>query len=674
MMNQKIAYYASGDNGSLEQPLIYGLKALGYTVRPWQGVVPEGCDASKNVFVFLGRAQWDIREVEQVKQLINAQMPCFIASPCKHTESENPCLKKTMDVFSDDLPIIFPPYDSENLANQLGVVPAASGEYINQVLLVDDSPSMLAVLEHYISSLGYQCFATVSANEALRHIEGGGYELLITDYQMDEMNGVELIEKSREVCAEIKSILITGFGDKATVLEAISIHVDAFLEKPVELDGLKDTLQRLERMINMRKENSRLMVELTESNSYLKEGRDILNATLECLNEAVLTLDNTYKIISANSALSQLSQYPVNHLLGKSIYDLLSEDVWASLTQKCSDVDVGVSVEGDVSRKDGSCFPARLTLRRSSEILRDVYIFVIQDITSQKEVQNNLISINEELESKVAERTRVIEGAKEEAERANKSKSEFLANMSHELRTPMHAIMSFNTLIEKGLSKSEVPVDITEKVKGFTHRISQSSKRLLRLINNLLDISKLESGYMEVHYGDHDILKIIQSVEQDISPLLSEKNLSIDVKDELDGNLIHLDVEKITQVFFNILSNACKFSPENSKINVIIEKCEVNVERRKSNPFWVDGIAVSICDSGVGVPQEELSHIFDKFIQSSKTKTGAGGTGLGLAICKEIIELHRGDIFAKNNSDSGACFQFKIPKSAIEWSLRESEA
>ena len=129
----------------------------------------------------------------------------------------------------------------------------------------------------------------------------------------------------------------------------------------------------------------------------------------------------------------------------------------------------------------------------------------------------------------------------------------------------------------------------------------------------------------------------------------------------------------MTQVFFNILSNACKFSPDSEKIKVRLEKCEVNVERRHSNPFWVDGLSVSICDSGVGVPQEELSHIFDKFIQSSKTKTGAGGTGLGLAICKEIIELHRGDIFAKNNAESGACFQFKIPINAIDWSLRESE-
>ena len=666
----KIAYYSPGEEQDLEQPIVYGLQSLGFEVRLWHGSVEVSAIKNTDLYIFFARTNWNKEEEARVKALMATELPCYLASPCKHEIKDNPCLKLALETFGGQVPVIYPPYDSAHLAQQLGILRNVSLKqmtHVNQVLVVDDSPSMLAVLEHYVKDLGHSCFATVSAKEALIKLQTGAFDILLTDYQMDEMNGIELIKESRKVFAGIKSILVTSFSEKNIVLEAISNNVDAFLEKPVDFQLLKSTLGRLENMINMRKENSRLLVELTESNTSLKEGRDILNATLECLNEAVLTLDSSFKIISANTAVTELTQYSLDSLLGKSYSSLISEKIWSVLFQLCMETEQGVSLEGTVTRLDGSEFSANFTLRRSFKVIWDVYILVIQDISSQKAVENNLLSINEELESKVLERTQKIEEAKQEAERANKSKSEFLANMSHELRTPMHAIMSFNSLIDKDLASPEVPASIQQKILGFTYRISESSKRLLKLINNLLDISKLETGHSILQKNSLDMLDIIDVVRSDLSPLLQEKGIEVKVNTQLSSTKSNADDEKITQVMFNLLSNACKFSPNDSTIEINIASSEVNVDVRGISPYFVPSLEVSVKDCGVGIPENEIHSIFDKFVQSSKTKTGAGGTGLGLAICKEIIDLHRGKIYVKNNEEKGACFTFNIPVSPINW-------
>lgn len=667
---QKVAYYCPGNDGDLEQPIVYGLKSLGYEVLLWQGEEQAIPITPNALYIFLARTIWSVQDKQQVKNLLAAQAACFIASPCKHDIDDNPCLKQALNLFGEQVPIIYPPYDAAHLARQLGIItdlPMHQVNHINQVLLVDDSPSMLAVLEHYVQDLGLPCYATTSPSDALQKVQSGAYDILISDYQMDEMNGIELIKKSKEIFSDIKSILVTSFGDKKIVLEAISTNVEAFIEKPVDLETLQSTLTRLEKTINMRKENSRLLVKLTETNASLKEGKDTLHNTLECLNEAVLTINSQFNILSANNAITELTQHKIDSILNKQVTFLIAEKTWQELYEKCMDLQSGVSLEGLVSRVDGDSFPARLTLKRSHKVLREVYILVIQDITSQKSVENNLLSINEALESKVIERTQKIEDAMQEAERANKAKSEFLANMSHELRTPMHAIMSFNSLIDKDVLSESVPETVREKVQGFTLRISESSKRLLKLINNLLDISKLETGHADLQKNTFNMLQVIESVKSDLSPLLEEKNINIEVDCQVKEAKTNADDEKITQVMLNLLSNACKFSPQGSTIKIDLKASEVNVDVRGTTPYFVPSLEVSVLDQGVGIPEGEIHSIFDKFIQSSKTKTGAGGTGLGLAICKEIIDLHRGKICAMNNSDGGACFTFNLPVSAIIW-------
>ena len=249
-----------------------------------------------------------------------------------------------------------------------------------------------------------------------------------------------------------------------------------------------------------------------------------------------------------------------------------------------------------------------------------------EDVTQRKHLEEHLVK------------------AKEEAEAGNKAKSDFLSNMSHELRTPMQGILGYAHLaIERidNLSK--------EKILQYIKQMKNSGNRLLYLLNDLLDLSKLEAGLVEYSFSPVNLSKLVQVPVYELGALLKEKNISVNFLQPDFDDLGFMDSQKIMQVIRNLLSNAIKFSDAGSEIDIKIEDD-------------TDNLAFSICNRGVGLPGTELEAVFDKFVQSSKTKTSAGGTGLGLAICKNIISDHKGIIWAENNPDGGVIFRLRIPK------------
>lgn len=244
--------------------------------------------------------------------------------------------------------------------------------------------------------------------------------------------------------------------------------------------------------------------------------------------------------------------------------------------------------------------------------------------------------------------TMVAENARKEAEHANKLKTDFLANMSHELRTPMHAILTYSRF---GIEKIHRVND--EKIISYFTTIRDSGTRLIQLLNDLLDLSKLESGKMNFSFSRENLSEVIKHAIKEANILASEKKLTIQTEGLEDISLIEIDSQRITQVIINLLGNAIKFTPEHKTITVFAEPVEL--------PNKKEGVVISIRDQGIGIPKEELGTIFDKFIQSSKTNTGAGGTGLGLSICREIIHAHHGTIWAENDDEEGAIFRFTLP-------------
>lgn len=257
-----------------------------------------------------------------------------------------------------------------------------------------------------------------------------------------------------------------------------------------------------------------------------------------------------------------------------------------------------------------------------------------------------------DLEIKVEERTSELTRAMEEAKSSERAKSTFLANMSHELRTPLHGILSF-----AGFGISKVGSVSEERIKKYFSQIDASGTRLKVLLDDLLDLSKLEAGKMELNISRVNLPKLIEECVAEQYALLSSHELEVDLDFAVDFPPVACDRNRMGQVIMNILGNAIKFSPDSGHIKITGVRTQLDAEGESS----IDAVQISIADQGTGIPEEELETIFKKFVQSESNEYSSGGTGLGLAITRELIHAHQGHIWADNAEDGGAVFHFVLP-------------
>lgn len=389
----------------------------------------------------------------------------------------------------------------------------------------------------------------------------------------------------------------------------------------------------------------------------IRESRQRLAFHMQQTPLGVIEWDIDFKIVEWNPAAEKIFGYSRNEAIGRHAAEVIIpdelkpsvDDMWYALLGKRGGQH---STNQNINKQGELIWCEWYNTPLVDENWNVIGVAsMVMDVTARKKAEEILARDHEQLQALVEARTDELNIARIEAERANEAKSEFLANMSHELRTPIHTILSF---AEMGMKKADRLT--REKLALYFTNIYQGGERQLHLLNDLLDLSKLEDQGTAYEFAGHDIRQIIEEQIAQHELLLHKKQLRIEIEPAPLDTCLSLDRVRIEQVVRNLLSNAIKFSAEAKTIRIKLGLGEI---RRQADS--APALMVTVSDEGVGVPVEELQSIFDKFVQSSKTRTGAGGTGLGLAICQEIIKAHGGEIWAENNKQGGASFSFTLP-------------
>ncbi|HEY4642521.1 MAG TPA: GAF domain-containing sensor histidine kinase, partial [Thermoanaerobaculia bacterium] len=256
------------------------------------------------------------------------------------------------------------------------------------------------------------------------------------------------------------------------------------------------------------------------------------------------------------------------------------------------------------------------------------------------------------LEQRVMERTNELRETNLRLLAADRSKNQFLANMSHELRTPLNSIIGFSSVLLEN-TRAVVP----QRLYKFLENIHVAGNHLLELINDILDLSKIEAGKMELRTDDFDLRDTIAAVERVMKGFAAEARVSITASIDASVPMVRLDEGRLKQILFNLLSNAVKFSPDGGPVTIAVTSLP-----RTTSPLAVDSVRIDVADRGIGIPPDELQRIFDEFYQTEDGRRARrGGTGLGLSLTRNFVELHHGRIEVQSVPGEGSCFTLHLP-------------
>lgn len=486
------------------------------------------------------------------------------------------------------------------------------------ILVVDDKEENIIALEALLKRDDINILSTTSPNEALRIAWENPISVAMVDVQMPDIDGFELVEmlKANPRTKDILIIFVTAISKEAKyAVKGFGTGAVDYLYKPLDPYITSAKVDAFIQLAQHQKDIKAKNDELQNFAIMVKNSADVIS-----------TVDaQTFRIKSINPAVLKIFGYQPIELLQRSIIDLAAEVSQPKFRKKLSEI-VNNNLSYAVAEYQFETFDKRTIWAECRITYSNKTLFLnISDVSPQKSYQQELIK------------------SKEAAEHSKKIKENFLANMSHELRTPVNGIIGLTGMLRKS------PLD--EQQKSIIDLLEVSSQSLLGVINDVLDISKIEAGKFSIIRRSNDLRSVVKSVIDLLKYKADENNieLMLDVAPDVPDHLM-FDSLRLNQILMNLLSNALKFTERGYvKLQIsVLQKLNDNVK-----------IKFSVIDSGIGIPADRLSKIFDSFEQAEEdTIVKYGGTGLGLAIVKRLIELKGGELTVSSKVGNGSIFNF----------------
>jgi len=534
-----------------------------------------------------------------------------------------------------------------------------------EILLVDDRPENLLALEAILEPLGHTLVRAQSGEDALRALLAHDFAVILLDVQMPGMNGFEVarIVKSRERTRHIPIIFLTAISkEDEYVFTGYSVGAVDYLFKPFQPEILRSKVAALVdlhlKQIKIAEQEQQLHVaerqemELRHMRELLQSEarfRDIVGSAMD----AIIAIDAKGTVTLFNSTAERVFGFPASQAMGSSVLQFFPKPDRAGVMQKI--VKVAGGTTGRISspttptsmqaiRANGESFPIEASVSCMETPNGNIYTIILRDVSERVAHEERLRRQAESL----AETTAELKAANEELnirqldlERAMTARSRFYASMSHELRTPINAVLGYSTLL---LERIYGPLN--DKQAEGIERTQRAARHLLELVNDVLDLSKIEAGKIDLRLQPVTFPTLIDDLFVTVRPLADEHGSSLELEMTEELRVV-TDPRRVRQILLNLLSNAIKFG-SGKPINVTCTKREDG------------GVVVEVTDHGPGIPPQDQERIFHEFVQLGKTQL-QDGTGLGLPISRRLAELLQGTLTVRSKVKEGSTFTLSLP-------------
>jgi PAS domain S-box-containing protein len=504
-----------------------------------------------------------------------------------------------------------------------------------RVLFFEDRPMDVELSLCTLQSAGFDVSTdvVVTLEAALRQASTSEYDVILADYRVPGATGMDVFKALKAQGVSVPFILVTGSLGDETAVECLKEGVADYV--------LKDRQARLPVAVRRALDERRLREERTHAERALRHSEASYRSLIESAPCGILRVSaGNGRFLDVNGAMAEMLGYDsAADLLAREPRDRPAVDVETRSRLVEEYEQNGLFRETDVEwkRKDG----APITVRLSGRLLQDkngvatCFEMIAENVTAQKR-----------MEAQLREQNLTLEETNHRVEAANRMKSEFLANMSHELRSPLNCIVGFSELLFDGRLGS-----VSDRQKEIVGRVLNSAKHLLQLINDVLDLSKVEAGRWEFHPESISTGKLIHEVTGILGGLAGAKGIQIETEVEPVVATVVADPSRLKQILYNYVSNAIKFTGECGRVRV-------NLRAEGPSEFRLE-----VSDTGVGIAPNDIRKLFAAFQQldSGKAKRFQG-TGLGLALTKRIVEAQGGRVGVDSTLGEGSTFFAVLPR------------